>query len=162
MQEALGAVLTVCLTVSPGIALDEHERAAMFTEAQTVCSRTALPFAGAKLTAATVSSSSSRTRTRVPRTSPKIRRSDGCRSSPVGRAEDADLHIPLPSVSRHHVRIVVRGLEATLDDLGSRHGSWRGTTRLHGITLLAQGDEIRLGNAVIEHRLVMPRDTTID
>ena len=36
MQEALGAVLTVCITVSPGIALDDRERAAMLTEAQTV------------------------------------------------------------------------------------------------------------------------------
>jgi DNA-binding winged helix-turn-helix (wHTH) protein len=80
----------------------------------------------------------------------------------IGRAEDADLRIPLPSVSRHHARIVVRGLEATLEDLGSRHGSWRGTTRLHGAIALAQGDEIRLGNAVIEYRLVLPRDTTIE
>lgn len=38
MQETLGAVLTVCLTVSPGIAvaLEEWERSAMFREAQTV------------------------------------------------------------------------------------------------------------------------------
>jgi hypothetical protein len=80
----------------------------------------------------------------------------------IGRAEDADLRIPLPSVSRHHARIVVRGLEATLEDLGSRHGSWRGTMRLHGAIPLAQGDEIRLGHAVIEYRLVLPRDTTIE
>jgi DNA-binding winged helix-turn-helix (wHTH) protein len=80
----------------------------------------------------------------------------------IGRAEDADLRIPLPSVSRHHARIVVKGFEATFEDLGSRHGSWRGTRRLHGIVPLAQGDEIRLGNAVVEYRLVMPRDTTIE
>src|SRR5262245_42335681 len=80
----------------------------------------------------------------------------------IGRAEDTDLRIPLPSVSRHHARIVVRGFEATFEDLGSRHGSWRGARRLHGAVPLAQGDEIRLGNAVIEYRLVMPRDTTIE
>jgi hypothetical protein len=33
---------------------------------------------------------------------------------------------------------------------------------VHGIVPLAQGDEIRLGNAVIEYRLVMPGDTTIE
>jgi DNA-binding winged helix-turn-helix (wHTH) protein len=80
----------------------------------------------------------------------------------IGRAEDADLRIALPSVSRHHARIVVRGFEATFEDLGSRHGSWRGTKRLHGVIPLAQGEEIRLGNAVIEYRLVMPGDTTIE
>jgi hypothetical protein len=36
MQDTLGAVLTVCLTVSPGLALDSRERSAMFTEAQNV------------------------------------------------------------------------------------------------------------------------------
>jgi hypothetical protein len=36
MQETLGAVLTVCLTMSPGIGLDDRERSIMFTEAQTV------------------------------------------------------------------------------------------------------------------------------
>ena len=80
----------------------------------------------------------------------------------IGRAEDADLRILLPSVSRHHATIVVRGLEATVEDLGSRHGSWRGTTPLRGAMPLAHGDQIRLGNAVIEYRLVTPRDTTIE
>ena len=80
----------------------------------------------------------------------------------IGRAEDTDLRIPLPSVSRHHARIVVKGLEATLEDLGSRHGSWRGATSLRGVITLAHGDEIRLGNAVIEYRFVTPRDTTIE
>ena len=80
----------------------------------------------------------------------------------IGRAEDTDLRIPLPSVSRHHARIVVKGLEATLEDLGSRHGSWRGATSLRGVITLAHGDEIRLGNAVIEYRVVTPRDTTIE
>jgi hypothetical protein len=53
----------------------------------------------------------------------------------IGRAEDADLRIPLPSVSRHHARVLVRGLEATLEDLGSRHCSWRGTMRVKGAVL---------------------------
>jgi hypothetical protein len=36
MQEAVGAVLTVCLTVSPGIVLGDRERSAMLTEAHNV------------------------------------------------------------------------------------------------------------------------------
>lgn len=80
----------------------------------------------------------------------------------IGRADDADLRIPLPSVSRLHARVVVRGLEATLEDLGSRHGSWRGTTRVRGPVTLAAGDEIRLGTALLVYRLVSPLDTTAD
>jgi DNA-binding winged helix-turn-helix (wHTH) protein len=82
--------------------------------------------------------------------------------SVIGRAEDADLRIPLPSLSRHHARIVVRGFEATFEDLGSRHGSWRGTTSVKGAVRLFGGDEIRLGTAKLVYCMVMPNDTTRD
>ena len=78
----------------------------------------------------------------------------------IGRGNDADLQILLPSVSRHHARIVIRGLEATLEDLGSRHGSWRGATRAQTPLALMTGDEVRLGTAVLLYRLVLPGDTT--
>lgn len=80
----------------------------------------------------------------------------------IGRAEDADLRIPLPSLSRHHARVVVRGLKATLEDLGSRHGSWRGSMRVRDCIELSGGDEIRLGTATLVYCVVMPNDTTRD
>ena len=78
------------------------------------------------------------------------------------RADDADVQIPLPSLSRHHARVSVRGLEATIEDLGSRHGSWRGTLAVKAPTLLASGDRIRLGRATLVYRLIMPDDSTLD
>ena len=80
----------------------------------------------------------------------------------IGRAEDADLRISLPSLSRHHARLVVRNLEATLEDLGSRHGSWRRNAPVQGVVRLASGDEIRLGTASLVYCLALPDDTTRD
>ena len=80
----------------------------------------------------------------------------------IGRGEDADLQIPLPSLSRRHARVVVRGLDATLEDLGSRHGSWRGSLRVRDSVGLSGGDEIRLGTAMLVYYVVMPNDTTRD
>jgi len=78
----------------------------------------------------------------------------------IGRAEDADLRIPLPSVSRQHARIVVSALGATLEDLGSLHGSWRGMMPVRGAVPLSSGDEIRLGTATLVYVLAMPDEST--
>jgi DNA-binding winged helix-turn-helix (wHTH) protein len=80
----------------------------------------------------------------------------------IGRADDADLRIPLPSVSRRHARVVVRGLEAHIEDLDSRHGSWLGPTQIDAPKRLASGDQIRLGTALLEYRLVLQSETTSD
>jgi DNA-binding winged helix-turn-helix (wHTH) protein len=80
----------------------------------------------------------------------------------IGRAEDADLRIPLPSVSRRHARVVVQGMEAHIEDLGSRHGSWLGPTPIDTRMRLATGDQIRLGTALLEYRVVLPSQSTSD
>jgi DNA-binding winged helix-turn-helix (wHTH) protein len=79
----------------------------------------------------------------------------------IGRAEDADLRLLLPSVSRHHARVIVRGLEATLEDLGSRRGSWRGTTLVKGAVRLVHADEITLGSVRLVYWLAKPDGTTL-
>lgn len=78
----------------------------------------------------------------------------------IGRADDADVQVLVPSVSRHHACIRVRGLEATLKDLESRHGSWRGAMRVLGAVPLSSGDEIRLGSALLVYRCVRTTDST--
>jgi DNA-binding winged helix-turn-helix (wHTH) protein len=64
----------------------------------------------------------------------------------LGRASDAAAWIDSTSVSRHHARILVEGARATLEDLGSKNGTWLRGQRLSAPTLLADGDEIRVGS----------------
>jgi DNA-binding winged helix-turn-helix (wHTH) protein len=78
----------------------------------------------------------------------------------IGRGDSADLQIPLPSLSRQHARVLVRGLEATIEDLGSRHGTWRGALAVKEPTRLASGDQIRLGTASLVYCFVLPNGTT--
>lgn len=78
----------------------------------------------------------------------------------IGRADDADLQLMVPSVSRRHARILVCGDDATLEDLDSRHGSWRGAERVRGATRLVTGDEIRVGTVRLVYRYVRASETT--
>jgi DNA-binding winged helix-turn-helix (wHTH) protein len=63
----------------------------------------------------------------------------------LGRVDGAAAWIDSPSVSRRHARIVVSGGKATLDDLGSKNGTYLRGERLSSAAPLLDGDEIRLG-----------------
>ncbi|HEX6739786.1 MAG TPA: FHA domain-containing protein, partial [Vicinamibacteria bacterium] len=72
----------------------------------------------------------------------------------IGRDEGLAVRIDSPGVSRRHARIVVRGDEASLEDLGSKNGTFVGEQRLEAPRLLADGDVISLGRHL---RLVFAR-----
>jgi FHA domain len=59
----------------------------------------------------------------------------------LGRAEDCDVVIDLPSISRVHARFDVSGGVCTLTDLGSRNG-----IRVNG--MIVQGSEVRPGDVL--------------
>jgi DNA-binding winged helix-turn-helix (wHTH) protein len=71
----------------------------------------------------------------------------------VGRGTDASVWIDAAGVSRHHARIIVRQKEATLEDLGSKNGTYVGAHRVTSPRPLADGDQIRLGSVVITFRI---------
>jgi len=50
-----------------------------------------------------------------------------------------------PDVSRRHARVTVAGTAATIEDLGSKNGTWIGTRRVDEATPLHEGDEIIFG-----------------
>lgn len=78
----------------------------------------------------------------------------------VGRGVDAGVWIDAPGVSRHHAQIVVRQGEATLEDLGSKNGTYIAGHRVTTPHRLANGDQIRLGSVVITFRVPEPPGST--
>ncbi len=65
----------------------------------------------------------------------------------IGRDEDVAVRIDAPSVSRHHARLTVAaGEPPTLEDLGSKNGTWVAGRRLaREPAPLRDGDVLRLG-----------------
>jgi DNA-binding winged helix-turn-helix (wHTH) protein len=69
-----------------------------------------------------------------------------------GREEDARVRIDSPGVSRRHARIVIREGQATLEDLGSKNGTFLGERRLAAPARLEDGDTFRLGREIFVFR----------
>jgi DNA-binding winged helix-turn-helix (wHTH) protein len=67
----------------------------------------------------------------------------------VGRDPKCAVAIPSGLVSRQHARIVVNGERAVLHDLGSKNGTLVCGGRVQGSVELADGDEIRIGPALL-------------
>ena len=54
-----------------------------------------------------------------------------------------------PTISRRHARIVVGGASATIEDLGSKNGTFVNGARVTGSVTLQDGDTVRLGSATV-------------
>ena len=67
----------------------------------------------------------------------------------LGR-QAADLVIEDPQVSRRHASVRPAGDALEVEDLGSRNGTWVNGARVGGVTRLAPGDQVRLGDTVLE------------
>jgi len=61
----------------------------------------------------------------------------------------------MPKVSRRHARITVSGDTATVEDLGSKNGTFIGDAPIEGPTPLRHGNELRLGNLAAVLRVVV-------
>jgi len=78
----------------------------------------------------------------------------------LGRAPDASVWVDAPGVSRHHARLVLTGQEATVEDLGSKNGTFVGNEHVTSPRPLHDGDTIRLGPVVITFRIPPPVGST--
>jgi DNA-binding winged helix-turn-helix (wHTH) protein len=70
----------------------------------------------------------------------------------LGRGIGDVVDIDAPTISRRHARIIV-GESTTLEDLGSKNGTWLHNERLTTQHVLADGDVLKLGSATFTFRL---------
>src|SRR5215471_13350148 len=78
----------------------------------------------------------------------------------LGRDPEAVVWIDRDSVSRRHARIVVSGDSATLEDLGSKNGTYIAGGRIAKPVSISNGQEIRIGSASLVFRVFRASGTT--
>ena len=71
----------------------------------------------------------------------------------IGRAQDAEVWIDAPGVSRHHARVRLDGGAVTVEDLGSKNGTTLNGHRVKAPTRLTDGSLIVLGTTVLKFRI---------
>ncbi len=67
----------------------------------------------------------------------------------IGREESADIVIPMPVVSRKHVRLRVTDQSVSIEDLNSSNGTFVNGKQIKGTVELKPGDKIGLGRTVV-------------
>ena len=78
----------------------------------------------------------------------------------VGREPGVAIHLDSPKVSRHHARLTVNGREVSIEDLGSKNGTYVRGTRIEERTRLNPGDDIQIGPIKLIFRVVEGQGAT--
>ena len=67
----------------------------------------------------------------------------------LGRDAAAEVRLAFPGISRRHARITVAAGRATIEDLGSKNGTYVGGHRIEQAAELHDGDEIRVSRELL-------------
>lgn len=78
----------------------------------------------------------------------------------VGRAQNAEVWIDAPGVSRQHARFRLTEGHVTVEDLGSKNGTYLRGKRVTAPSRVADGDQIRIGSVVMTFRIPPPPEST--
>jgi DNA-binding winged helix-turn-helix (wHTH) protein len=78
----------------------------------------------------------------------------------LGR-DGADVPLDSPMVSRRHACIVVTHMQATIDDLGSKNGTFVNNVAVTARAVLSNGDQIRVGSFLLTFRVGAPNMSTL-
>ena len=79
----------------------------------------------------------------------------------VGRDHAAAVRLNAPGISRHHARIIVSPDRVTIQDLGSKNGTWVRGRRIEDSAELNDGDEIRISRELLVMLRTSPAITTL-
>jgi DNA-binding winged helix-turn-helix (wHTH) protein len=79
----------------------------------------------------------------------------------VGRDSDAVIRLNGPGISRRHARITVAANRVTIEDLGSKNGTYVQGQRIDGVKELCDGDEIRISLELLVVAKTHPLGSTI-
>jgi DNA-binding winged helix-turn-helix (wHTH) protein len=71
----------------------------------------------------------------------------------AGRSPEAGVWLDVPGVSREHARLTIADGSATLEDLGSRNGTFLGGERITAPVTLRDRDQIQLGPVLMTFRV---------
>lgn len=74
-------------------------------------------------------------------------------SNVVGRGRDCTVCIQSATISRRHARIVLTGGKATIEDLGSKNGTYVNGQRVKQSVALEDGAQIRIGSVTTTYRV---------
>jgi len=78
----------------------------------------------------------------------------------LGREGDGIVAIESATISRRHARLTVTAAGGTVEDLGSKNGTFVNNTRVSEPVGISDGDVLRVGSLVFTFRLVRPGSST--
>ena len=79
----------------------------------------------------------------------------------LGRDPDAAIFLDSPGVSRRHAAIKISAGRATIEDLGSKNGTFVGDYRVAGVKTLGDGDVIGVGSERLTIKVFQTPDSTL-
>jgi DNA-binding winged helix-turn-helix (wHTH) protein len=78
----------------------------------------------------------------------------------IGRDPAANARIDDSTISRRHARLVIADKRASIEDLGSKNGTFLRGRRMNKSVRLSDGDVITFGSVTLIFRAVLPGTTT--
>ena len=78
----------------------------------------------------------------------------------VGRDPNVEIYLDAPGVSRRHAQIKIAAARATIEDVGSKNGTFVGNQRVDGCRSVADGDVITVGSMKLTVRALQAPTST--